>query len=341
MKFGALATATQEYVGYSIHAHLALPQSDPGNYTCTVTVVQPDKSSVQYRECIDRIYRDDASVNLPKSEDEFHRWFLVRAVSRARAAIALDELHGLSGARFIYSLEQPVTIGDDEVQFTILAALRRPRRLDPQHYGHVPLDAAGLCLLRHMSKGEFDYNRGRLEDRGWVEHWGLGWDDNNYNMRITEEGLQALEQIEREEAGKAVTAQTEPIMAETSTKYFVAHQFSRDQIDDLRAAIDSALSDSGLAPYYADNELRQGHIFKDKILEKIKVSRFGIYEISNPDRPNVFLELGAGLALGKVCIIICKPGTEVPADLQGLDRIEYQSYRDLTSQLNDKLKPYL
>jgi len=58
-------------------------------------------------------------------------------------------------------------------------------------------------------------------------------------------------------------------------------------------------------------------------------------------RSNVFLELGAGLALERPCIIICKHGTTVPADLQGLDRIEYRSYIDLTAQLKDKLNAYL
>ena len=171
---------------------------------------------------------------------------------------------------------------------------------------------------------------------------------------LPEPAARELIQFTKKSLGVEVTEQPEPIQlisgsvrpdaaasVATSTEYFVAHEFAPAQIDDLRKAIDSALSGSGLTAYYADSELRQGHIFNDKILPKIRICRFGIYEISNPGRPNVFLELGAGLALGKPCIIICKRGTEVPADLGGLDRIEYQSYVDLAGQLKDKLKPYL
>jgi hypothetical protein len=345
MAFGALATVVQEYVAYGIKAHLEPPQNDPVDYTCTVAVVQPFKRSLQYRERIDRKYRDDASLNLPKSEDEFRRWFVARAVSRARAAIALDELPRLGGAAFSYSPERPVAASDKEVQFTILSALRTLRRLDPRHSGHVPLDAGGICLVRGISKGQFDYNRGRLEERGWVERFARGWDDNNYKMCITEKGLRALEEIEASRGGEvegaAVQTGARPQTAVGSPKYFVAHEFSDAQTDDLREAINKAVGGSGLMPCYADVELRQDHVALDEILTKIRSARFGIYEASNPSKPNVFLELGAGLALGVPSIIICREGTQLPADIEGLDRIEYKSYLDLTRQLRERLKPYL
>lgn len=122
---------------------------------------------------------------------------------------------------------------------------------------------------------------------------------------------------------------------------FVGHEFTTGMMDDLRQSVDSALEGSGLSAYYADRELLPGgQILLDKVLPRIHHSAFGIYEISNPEKPNVFLELGAGLAPGKICIIICKRGTNVPSNLHGLDRIEYRSFRDLSDQLRVKTKPF-
>ena len=120
---------------------------------------------------------------------------------------------------------------------------------------------------------------------------------------------------------------------------FVAHEFSADMIDDLRNTIDSALKGSGLTCYYADHKLLPGkQVFLDKILPVIHHSAFGIYDISNPAKTNVYLELGAGLARRKTCVITCKQGTPVPSDLQGLDRIQYSSFKNLSIQLRAKTR---
>src|ERR1700733_10521672 len=105
--------------------------------------------------------------------------------------------------------------------------------------------------------------------------------------------------------------------------YFVAHDFSAGQLDDLRKAIQEALRDSGLEPYFADKEGIEGQILLSKILPKIAKSRFGIYDISAPEKPNVFIELGAAIAIESPYYIIARKGTPIPSDLQGLDRIEY------------------
>jgi hypothetical protein len=152
---------------------------------------------------------------------------------------------------------------------------------------------------------------------------------------------QAIGRLEAQTSGGAKLA-PEPASGMVSTandpeEYFVAHEFSRAKMDDLRRAIAKALAGSGLKPYYADNEVREGHIFKDKILPKIRATRFGIYDISNPEKPNVFLELGAAIGMGKRYFIVCWKGTKIPADLEGLDRIEYESYSHLTKELKAKI----
>lgn len=126
---------------------------------------------------------------------------------------------------------------------------------------------------------------------------------------------------------------------EIKGQVFVGHEFTKAARDDLRDAIKQALRGSGLDPWYADDELWNGQIFVDKIIPQIDNSMFGIYDISNPDVPNVFLELGAAIARRKAYVIICRSGTKIPANLDGLDRIEYQSLKELRSELRKKTKP--
>lgn len=118
---------------------------------------------------------------------------------------------------------------------------------------------------------------------------------------------------------------------------FVAHEFSASQRDDLRAALDSAFKGTPLTLYYADADIRSGHILLGKIIERIKTTEFGIYDVSAQGRPNVFLELGIAIGTGRPYYIIAREGTEFPADLAGLDRIEYRSFQDLISQVKDKI----
>jgi hypothetical protein len=117
--------------------------------------------------------------------------------------------------------------------------------------------------------------------------------------------------------------------------YFVGHSFGDRDADDLREAIEEALD--GLRPYYADKDYAEGQIFKDKILERIKETKFGLYEISQHS-PSVYLELGAAIALEKRVYILCKAGTKIPSNLAGLDRIEYTSFKHLKKQLREKVQ---
>ena len=124
-------------------------------------------------------------------------------------------------------------------------------------------------------------------------------------------------------------------------EFFVAHEFTEDK-DDLRSAINQAVGEhiDGPTPYYADKEVRNGHIFLNKIIPRIQSAEFGIYDIST-NNSNVLLELGAAMILnvlqGKPYYIICRKGTKIPANLQGIDRIEYKGFRDLTKQLRQKV----
>lgn len=122
------------------------------------------------------------------------------------------------------------------------------------------------------------------------------------------------------------------------TEFFVAHSFTKSYREDFRKALKDALCGclNNREPYYADAEIRKGHIFINKIIPKIKSTQFGIYEISE-ENSNVFLELGVAMALNKTYYILCKKGTKIPANLKGLDRIQYESFLELTGQLKKKI----
>ncbi len=122
--------------------------------------------------------------------------------------------------------------------------------------------------------------------------------------------------------------------------YFVAHTFRKKEKDDLRDAIESAFEGQNLKAYYADIEIRESgtHIL-DKILEKIRETRFSIFDITDGN-PNVCLELGLAKGSGRPFYIICQRNSDkIPSDLKGFDRIDYESYKELTDSIKKKILP--
>ncbi|HNX62362.1 MAG TPA: hypothetical protein PKN45_06940 [Candidatus Limiplasma sp.] len=115
--------------------------------------------------------------------------------------------------------------------------------------------------------------------------------------------------------------------------FFVAHHFSKQNNDDLRKAIHRAFARSDFEAYYADSEAMQEHILT-RIEERIATTHFGLYEVSSGN-PNVYMELGYARGLGKRHYVLMKSGTTVPANIAGLQRIEYNSYEELTELLKN------
>lgn len=132
-------------------------------------------------------------------------------------------------------------------------------------------------------------------------------------------------------------------------EFFVAHSYFPNVIDDFRVAIDMAVPKE-YKPFYANEGFHTGHIFC-KICGKIQSSKFGIYEISEENcnscnalaraNPNVTLELGLAYGFRKPVLLVCKKGSKVSADLAGLDRIEYRSYKDLENQLRKRIISFI
>ncbi len=130
--------------------------------------------------------------------------------------------------------------------------------------------------------------------------------------------------------------QTTPKTVEVALKgeYFVASEIS----DSERVqAIEGVLEGSGLKPIRAHETDRRMAPLSERI-DQIRRARFGIYDLSAPEKSDVLLELGIALGLGREAIVIHQKGCPVLEGIQSLDRVEYESLPDLIEKLKKRLK---
>jgi hypothetical protein len=129
--------------------------------------------------------------------------------------------------------------------------------------------------------------------------------------------------------------QTTPETVEVSLKeeYFIS---SGIQESDLTQAIKSAFAGSELSPISGGETSPKAESLRQRI-DQIKRAKFGIYDLSTPERTLTLLELGAALGMGKEAVIIYKKGSSLPEMLKQLNRIEYESISDLTDKLKRKV----
>ncbi len=125
--------------------------------------------------------------------------------------------------------------------------------------------------------------------------------------------------------------QTTPKTVEVTLKgeYFISSGIEQS---DLVEAIKKAFDGSGLSPVPCAEALRP----LSQRIDQIKRAKFGIYDLSNLERLDTFLELGAALGLGKEATIICRKGSPLPEALKSLNRIEYENLSELTEKLRKK-----
>lgn len=121
-----------------------------------------------------------------------------------------------------------------------------------------------------------------------------------------------------------------------SSEYFVGHGFTPRQIRDLRPTVETALAQTGLFPYFADQEIEEGEHILHKVKERISESRFSIFDISLP-RPNVSVEIGIAVGLNRPFLVIVKQATVVPEIMEGLVAIRYSSFRSLSEELRERI----
>src|SRR5262245_37605801 len=118
-----------------------------------------------------------------------------------------------------------------------------------------------------------------------------------------------------------------PNPARKPRQIFVAYSYRLYPKADYRRVFQDLTKAFQVDFVFADEKITSLHILQ-KIANYIRESRFGIYDISGWN-PNVTLELGLAFGLTEKTFIAIDPSktnvAEVPADLRGLDRIQYGS----------------
>ncbi|MBM4018141.1 MAG: hypothetical protein FJ288_07395 [Planctomycetes bacterium] len=105
----------------------------------------------------------------------------------------------------------------------------------------------------------------------------------------------------------------------------------------LRRLIQEA---TGLRCIRADEVPGSGQPLLDKIHALIERAELIVVELSQPS-PNVYYEVGYAKAIRKEVLVICQKGTDVPEDLKGLERIEYEDRDPQWQHFEDKLRAQL
>jgi hypothetical protein len=106
---------------------------------------------------------------------------------------------------------------------------------------------------------------------------------------------------------------------------------------ELLQAIQNAFEGSGLTPIHGSEASKRGETLHQRI-DQIKRAQFGIYDPSNTEKADVFVEIGAALALGKKIYLLCKKGERLPEAVKSFDRIEYEDPFDITEKLKRGIK---
>lgn len=106
-------------------------------------------------------------------------------------------------------------------------------------------------------------------------------------------------------------------------------------LEDSQNAIKRATAQHGIEAVRVD-EIEHSKKITDVILEKIKVSRFLVCDIST-ERPNVYYELGFAHGIGKEVILVAREGTTLHFDIKDYNVIFYKSYSELEARVAKRI----
>ena len=135
-------------------------------------------------------------------------------------------------------------------------------------------------------------------------------------------------------------------------KCFVAHSVGAEWSEDLKSACAAILPKFNLEPWYAADHFDPTQPLRDKVVELIANSRYGIYDISswqdlqgNWQLPrNVFIELGIAIALNRPTLLLRHSSNKnrpLPACLQGIETVEFAGDFTLKKELEKRLPQWL
>jgi hypothetical protein len=115
---------------------------------------------------------------------------------------------------------------------------------------------------------------------------------------------------------------------------FVAYPYDFPQ-DDYRGSFEAVRGDFDVVDFvFADQRITNKHIL-EKIISMIQEAEFSLFDVTTWNA-NVALELGVAIGARLDYYILFNPAMQqgdVPADLGGIDRIQYTSYGELKAGL--------
>lgn len=121
----------------------------------------------------------------------------------------------------------------------------------------------------------------------------------------------------------------------TRKQVFVAYSYNLYPKDDYRRIYQEIEQKYPVSFIFADEKITNMHIMA-KIVSYIKGAEFSIFDISGWN-PNVTLELGFAMATNDNWYIsYCPkhtPSDDVPSDIKGIDRIQYDSLTEYAGKL--------
>jgi hypothetical protein len=152
---------------------------------------------------------------------------------------------------------------------------------------------------------------------------------------------------------KAILVVNRRLEPRSKLRAFVGHRFLPAITSGLRHNLLVILKEYRIHPDYADSDMPNGQIFQT-IVRRIRESDFCIFDDRETEtRPNVFIELGAAIALKRPYFHLSyvnrrtvRSGRrleklEIPSDLAGLLRLEYSTNEELFQQFAMRLPAFL
>lgn len=135
-------------------------------------------------------------------------------------------------------------------------------------------------------------------------------------------------------------------------KCFVGHSLGAEWCEDLQSACAEILPKFNLEPWYAADHFTPTQTLRDKVVELIANSRFGIYDISswkdkdgNWQLPrNVYIELGIAIALNRPTLLLRHTSNQelqLPACLQSIKILEFAGDVTLKKALEAQLPQWI
>jgi len=134
-------------------------------------------------------------------------------------------------------------------------------------------------------------------------------------------------------------------------KCFIGHSFEAAWRDDIISACNNVLPKFNLEPCYASDYFDPTKPLRDKALEFIANSRYGIYDLSNWDDNNgnwhspynVLIEIGMAIILNRPMLLLRHSNNStlpLPVCLDGVDLVEFSGEVTLSKAIEERI-PYL